>query len=252
MARPFTLPSGLIRSVLPAVRADMKERFVVNLRVPVAAMAEQLPARLRPQDVDGWAIASFCALNLENITVAPLPTIAGWRSLSAAERWGVLDEAGPAVYVLERLTSSRLGSVFTQLGFSAPHGHLGLRVSQDADGATVEARTSSETLLRAQLRHTESLGGSVFADVEAFAAFLAAGVRSYGTSRHPGRLTVLDLHKTDASYDPMRVEAAWGSFVDRWRALGGELDSAFRTVNADYEWTYHGLVDESPSPCRTH
>lgn len=230
-------------SVLPAVRADMRERFVVTMRVPSGAMARVLPARLRPQLVAGHAIATFCVLDLRNITVAPLPTVAGWQSRSCAERLGVLDEAGPAVFVDERLTSSRVGSAFTHLGFSAPHRLVDLEVAKDARRARITAASASTSLFEASLHRGGDLGGSVFDDVAAFAAFLAAGVRSYGPSRRRGRLTVVDLAKADSTYEPLRVESLAGGFADRWAAVGGgEIDSAFRTVDADYEWRYHGLV----------
>lgn len=232
-------------SSLPAVRADMRERFVINVRVPPEAMAELLPPRLRPQVVNGWAIATFCVLDLRNITIAPLPTVAGWASHSCAERWGVLDEDGPAVSVVERLTSSRLGSAVTHLGFSAPHDVVRLDVAKDATTARLTAVDGRGALLDARLRRGGPFASAVFDGVGDFARFLADGVRSYGPSRYPGRLTVLDLHKTDAHYESLTIDAVDGAFVERWRAVGGAVDSALRTVDADYEWRYHGLVPES-------
>lgn len=226
-------------SRLPAVRAQMRERFVVNMRVPVDAL--ELPRRLRPQPVKGWAIVSFCVLDLRGITVAPLPTTVGWRSLSCAERWGVLDP-GPAVYVVRRLTTSRLGAAFTRLGFSAPHAVVDLDVTRGRTTASVRAVDGGATLLDARLSRGGDLRDSVFDGVPEFARFLADGVRSYGPSRHEGRLTVLDLHKTDSTYEPLVIEEATGSFVERWSAVGGEIDSAVRTTHAAYEWRYHGLV----------
>ncbi len=218
----------------------MRERFVVNLRVP--AEAAPVPKPLQPQLVGGWAVASFCVLDLHNITIAPLPTVAGWRSRSCAERWGALDPE-PSVYVAERLTSSRVGSAFTHLGFSAPHSLVDLDVVKDRRVGRVRASVRGTTILDARLARDGDLASSVFDDVTSFSRFLADGVRSYGPSRHTGRLTVLDLHKRDTSYEPLAVEEATGSFIDSWTAVGAEIDSAFRTVDADYEWRYHGLLD---------
>ena len=232
------------RTWIPPVRADMRERFIVNLRVPPDAMARLLPTRLSPQIIDGWAIASFCILDLRNITVAPLPTVAGWWSLSCAERWGTLDPS-PAVFVTERLTSSRLGSAVTRLGFSAPHDVVDIALAKDRWTARLLAQRDGIPLLDARLRRGGEGSGSVFDGVASFSRFVAEGVRSYGTSRYPGRLTVLDLHKTENRYEPLAIERVTGGFVDRWAAVGGEIDSAFRTVDADYEWRYHGLVADA-------
>ncbi len=52
-------------SIIPTVRAKMNERFIVNYRMPVDALADYLPAAwLRPQEINGFALASFWMLDL--------------------------------------------------------------------------------------------------------------------------------------------------------------------------------------------
>lgn len=116
-------------SVLPSVRATLAERFLFNFRMPPDALRKYLPVSwLVPQPVHGFGVVSFCLLDLRNITVAPLPTVAGLSSVSCAPRFAVLDtlhEAGrPAVFVTERQTNSAFGAWFTTLGFSAPHPYV--------------------------------------------------------------------------------------------------------------------------------
>jgi len=113
-------------NIIPPVRAELADRFIFNFRMPLDALAEYLPAPwLSPQSVQGYGVASFCLLDLQHITVAPLPTIAGLHSLSCAPRYAVLDHSGgepkPAVFVTERQTSSAFGAWFTGLGFSCRH-----------------------------------------------------------------------------------------------------------------------------------
>ena len=114
-------------SVLPSVRATLAERFLFNFRMPPDALAAFLPSVpwLVPQTVNGYGVVSFCLLDLRNITVAPLPTIAGLSSISCAPRYAVMDLSHdpptPSVFVTERQTNSAFGAWFTSLGFSAPH-----------------------------------------------------------------------------------------------------------------------------------
>ena len=113
-------------NLIPPVRAELAERFIFNFRMPLAAMAELLPAPwLTPLPVRGWGVASFCLLDLRHITAAPLPTVAGINSISCAPRFAVLDHSDgtprPAVFVETRQTSSPFGAWFTSLGFSCRH-----------------------------------------------------------------------------------------------------------------------------------
>jgi hypothetical protein len=113
-------------NIIPPVRAELAERFIFNFRMPLEAMSHYLPAPwLSPQPVHGYGVASFCLLDLQHITVAPLPTVVGLHSLSCAPRYAVLDHSAgaptPAVFVTERQTSSAFGAWFTGLGFSCRH-----------------------------------------------------------------------------------------------------------------------------------
>ena len=239
-----------MRPVLPAVRARMRERFIVNMRVPPHALATELPGSLEPQGVNGWGIISFCLLDLRRLTIAPLPAVVGPRSVSCAVRAAVLDEAGaPSVFVPARQTSSRLGAWFTRRGFSAPHELVEIDVASHQDGGT-ELRVTDRgvTAIDAWLRPHTAVQSEAFDSLDAFARFLAMGERSYGRSRHDGKLTVLDLHKADAVYEPLSIERIDGPFVDHWQSAGGELDSAFRTTNARYEWKYYGLIPDGGPP----
>ena len=228
----------------------MRERFIVNMRVPPDALEAELPGSLEPQEVNGWGIVSFCLLDLRRLTIAPLPPVVGPHSMSCAIRSAVLDEAGaPSVFVPARQTSSKLGAWFTRRGFSAPHELVDIDVASHQDGGT-ELRVTDQgvTSIDAWLRPRTTLQSEAFGSIDDFAKFLAMGERSYGRSRHDGKLTVLDLHKSDAGYEPLSVERISGSFVDHWNAAGGEIDSAFRTTDARYEWKYYGLIPDGGPP----
>lgn len=234
-------------SIPPSVRAELVERFILNVRMPPDAMRTFLPVDwLRPAEIKGHAVASFCLLDLRNITVAPLATIAGLRSVSCAPRYAVLDASvsppEPAVYVTERFTSSTFGSWFTGLGFSAPHPRIDATIRRDgAEVELTERLPNGALLFHARLRAAAGTTSVLF-DADAFAGFIAQGVSSYGRSRHGSRLTKLDLHKDDRTYEPMDVLDMGGSAVEPWLRAGGELDSAFRTAGGRYEWTYYGLT----------
>ncbi len=231
-------------SLIPPVRA---ERFIFNFRMPLGAMAEMLPALwLSPLPVRGWGVASFCLLDLRHITAAPLPTVAGINSISCAPRFVVLDHSEgtprPVVFVETRQTSPPFGAWFTSLGFSCRHpyadAHITHGKAQTQISVTGEDRNYQ---FGATVRDAEDTTSTLFDSCAEFGAFIAEGIASYGPSRFPDQLTMVDLHKEDYGYTPLDVLALESPLLAQWQAGGAVLDSAFRTQGGCYEWTYHGL-----------
>lgn len=236
-------------TMLPAVRANLKERFIFNFRMPPEAMAKYLPATwLAPQEINGFGVVSYCLLELHNITIAPLAPTVGLNSISCAPRFAVIDTSGakpkPAVFVTERQTNSAFGSWFTTLGFSAPHPYVEAVIEHEENNTNLRVNNPQEApLFSAQVQRTSQPNSQLFCSTEDFVAFIAQGVSSYGASIRGNRLTKLDLHKQDGHYEPLEVTRISGPVVEEWNAAGAEFDSAFRTSGGLYEWTYLGLTD---------
>lgn len=236
-------------SILPAVRAELAERFIFNFRMSPDALRAFLPVSwLAPQEIEGWAVASYCLLELRNITIAPLPPKAGLHSLGCAPRFAVMDESvsppRPAVFLTERQTNSAFGAWFTSLGFSAPHPYIEATI-QGKDEWIIDARPPQGTpVFNAITQRSSATSSQLWATTDKFAAFIAQGVSSYGLSIRGSRLTMLDLQKQDGVYEPLEVKDIGGSVIDEWQAAGAVFDSAFRTSGGCYEWTYRGLTAE--------
>jgi len=234
-------------SRIPSVRALLAERFIFNFRMPAESMRQFLPvAWLSPATIGGHAIASFCLLDLRNITVAPLPLLAGLSSLSCAPRYAVIDESvdppRPAVYVTERYTNSAFGGWFTSLGFSAPHPYVEASIRQTEDTIHLSVSDRGAALFEGTVRKTSEAASSSVFTPRTFASFIAEGVSSYGLSIYEGRLTKVDLHKADTVYEPLETISCGGPAVEQWLRAGATFDSAYRTAKGRYEWTYHGLT----------
>lgn len=236
-------------SVLPSVRATLAERFLFNFRLPAEALSRYLPVSwLVPQPVSGYGVVSFCLLDLRNITVAPLPTVAGFTSLNCAPRYAVLDVSQPsptpAVYLTERHTDSAFGSWFTSRVWPASHPYAEVDVRRENDRVVLRVSgRGGRTLFAASVRPAETLDSELFPSLDAFTGFIAQGVTSYGRSRYPGRLTKVELRKTDGAYAPLSALEVSGALVEEWYGSGAVLDSAFRTFGGRYEWSYRGLID---------
>jgi hypothetical protein len=234
--------------LLPPVRAKLAERFIFNFRMPSQALQKYLPVKwLAPAQVSGFAVASFCMLDLRHITVAPLPTIVGLNSVSCAPRYAVTDlSAGTpksAVFVTERQTNSAFGAWFTRLGFSAPHRRVHASITREDGVIRLSVKgPDGQNIFSASVRPDSGTPSEMF-DCESFKRFIAEGVSSYGLSRHGTRLTKLDLHKEDTDYHSLKVLDMSGSAVDEWLTNGAQFDSAFSTSGGRYEWRYLGMTD---------
>lgn len=240
-------------NLIPPVRAELAERYIFNFRMPLEVLADYLPAPwLSPQSVQGYGVASFCLLDLRHITAAPFPTFCGIHSVSCARRYAVLDHSDgsrPAVFVTERQTSSAFGAWFTGLGFSCRHPYAPASIEhRDREADLRIGLTKDDPQFSATVRLGGRLASEFFPSSEEFAAFIAQGVTSYGLSRHPNRLTKVDLHKDDHGYQPLDVLSLQGPILDEWRSSGAVLDSAFRTQGGRYQWTYYGLRAASDQP----
>ncbi|HEX5323447.1 MAG TPA: hypothetical protein VFW40_06655 [Capsulimonadaceae bacterium] len=234
--------------VNPTITAQLSERFIFNFRMPMEALAKYLPVSwLRPQEINGYGVASYCLLDLRHITAAPLPGVSWLRSVSSAPRYGAVDlhngRPMPAVYLTERQTSNAFGSWFTAQGCSAPHPHAPATISrQDCAYKLQVERKETGFVFTSEVRPAARLTSSLFDSTEDFGRFIAQGITSYGESRYPDCYTKIDLHKTEGIYEPLDILSLESPIVDQWKADGAALDSAFRTCGGKYAWTYYGLV----------
>jgi hypothetical protein len=235
-------------SLIPPVRATLQERYLFNFRMPASVFERLVPVPwLQPQLINNYAVISFCTLQLHHITVAPLPTVAGLSSLSCAYRLAVLDASQPtptpAVFVPARYTNNPFCAWFTHLGFSAPHPLVHATITKNNEQVALAIRhPDNKSLFRATVQPTMVCHSALFDDARTFAQFIKQGVSSYGMSIRGSRLTKVDLHKTEAAFEPLTVVHWQDAMLDELGAQGVVLDSAFRTAGGQYQWTYHGLT----------
>lgn len=235
---------GVPVPMMPKIRARLIERFIFNFRLPAEVLERQLPAWLAPQSFDGASVGSFCVLDLDQVTFGPVPDQLGLRNINCALRFGVIerDTGVAAVYVTERNTNSRLGAFITSLGFPGAHRLVDASITNDAGGSQIRVRDGERALFSATVTPDAALHSSLFGSLSVFAAFMAGGVRSYCPAKNPGYFNVVDLHKQDPTYEPLRVADLTHDLFPGWSAGSSDvvLDSAVRTEDGRYIWEYLG------------
>ncbi len=234
-----------------SVRAHMVERYIFNFRIAPDELKKRLPATwLAPLVVNGYSVVSFCILWLDHLTLAPIPSIVPFSTISCAYRIGVLDSSGrgaePSVYVIDRWADlpfiAILGPLVLQDTIPVIKAAIG---HDDKRGTHVQmSYTDGAALFSASVQPAESgeLGSKVFGSMQEFAKFIREGVSSYGPSLHQGKLTKVDLHKEEVAYEALTANVEFSELNEEsWRDAGLEFDSAVHAHGAKYEWTYRGL-----------
>jgi hypothetical protein len=229
----------------------MRERYIFNFRLRPEALAQHLPANwLAPQVVNGWSVLSFCILNLERITIWPIPAVINFKTISCAYRVGVLDLSGdkpePSVYITDRNADLPVIVRTAPLLLADAIPALKVSIARVGKMTTFGLRyMDGQRLFFAEASPTDQFKSEVFSSIDEFAAFIKAGVSSYTPSVLPDTLARVDLAKEDIGYQPLDAEIDFSWLDGVWPEAGIVYDSAVFASGARYMWTYRGLWEQA-------
>ncbi len=236
--------------VIPrSVTARLVERFIFNFRLRPDAFAQHLPVPwLRPQVFNGWSVASFCVLKLDQVILWPLPGFLGKRMTSCAYRCGVIDTSSgrpePSVYITDRNSDLPIVARLAPWWFADTIPMIRPQVDDGRDSFTIRINyLDSQKLFCATARPAPGgrFTSQVFASLDEYAAFIHNGVSSYTPSIYGDALARVDLIKEDPAYIPLDATVDFSWLDGAWAEAGLEYDSAVRATGGEYRWTYRGL-----------
>jgi hypothetical protein len=230
---------------LPTIEGVIDRRVLVNYRVEPRTMAALLPSSLRPQVVDGWAIAGICLIRLQELRPAGMPPWIGLRSENAAHRVAVeWDEDGAVrtgVFIPRRDSNSRTNTLFGGRLFPGVHHHARFQVSETEDVVDVRMRSKDAAVSVAVRgrRSTRMPGGSVFGTVQQASAFFEGGALGLSPTRSGDLLEALELDVPNWRVDPLEIEDVHSSFFsDTTRFPQGtvQIDHALLMRGIRHRW----------------
>jgi hypothetical protein len=230
---------------LPRMAAEVERRLLVNYRVDPAYLTGLLPTGMRPQLVDGAAVAGICLIRLGDLRPQGLPRAVGVTMENAAHRIAVeWDEAGRTscgVYIPRRDTASRLAVLLGGRVFPGAHQRARFEVEETEERLRVAFRSTDESVdVDVTVQVEPSLEGSgLFADVDAASAFFEQGAVGLSPGRDGVRLEGVQLSTAAWRVEPCRVLAARSSwFEDTTRFPAGSvvLDSALVMRKVPVVW----------------
>jgi Uncharacterized conserved protein (COG2071) len=227
------------------VSSDIQRRLLVNYRADPEVIAPLLPAGLRPQLVNGWALVGICLIRLGDVRPYRLPAAVGITTENAAHRiaveWDSSDGLRPAVYIPRRDTASALTVLVGGRAFPGTHQRARFDVEESEDRVRVAYTSSDGTVdVDAEVTVAENLNNSrMFRDLEhASSVFRAAPVAL--SPRRDGRLEAVELGTEAWAIEPaelVRVTSSFWDDVTRFPAGSVVLDSALLMRGVPATWT---------------
>jgi len=224
----------------------IERRLLVNYRVDPAVAASLLPTPLRPQLMNGWAVAGICLIRLGRLRPSWVRGWAGMRTQNAAHRIGVeWDGIGGrqfGVYVPRRDSDSMLTVLAGGRLFPGIHHRASFEVRETARNLHVAfASTDGTAHVSIDIRVAQRLRGSaLFADLREASDFFRCGSTGFSPAGDSGMLEGVELRAGRWVVEPTEVHAVRSSFFDDARLFppgSATIDCALMMRDIPVIWT---------------
>jgi hypothetical protein len=230
---------------LPLLRSRIRRRLLVNYRVAPEQIQPLLPSRLRPQQVEGSAIAGVCLIWLDRVRPAfasALPL--GLESQNAAHRvaveWDTAEGPARGVYILRRDTDSSLVRLAGGRLFPGAHGHARFDLRETEQALALSMLAADETAIEVSGTDADALPpSSAFRSLAEASAFFEAGALGYSPARGGKRIEGFLLETESWRVRPFAVARLRSSFFDdsaRFPPGTVQFDHALVMRELDARW----------------
>lgn len=204
----------------PTLIGVVERRLLLNYRIDPELTARLLPAPLRPQLVNGWAVGGICMIRLGGLRPPGVPSLLGRRSENAAHRiaveWDTPDGSVAGVYIPRRDTDSLANTLIGGRLFPGEHHRARFEVRESLNELEVRFTSADHaTFVRVHARVTRELAGSeLFKNLGEASAFFRRGDAGYSATRKGTCLDGLQLHTDRWDIEPLEVITASSSLFD--------------------------------------
>jgi hypothetical protein len=200
--------------------AVVERRLLINYRTDPDVTARLLPAPLRPQMVNGHAVAGICLIRLGRLRPKPLSARIGVRTENAAHRiaveWDTPDGCATGVYIPRRDTDSWSTALAGGRLFPGEHHRARFTVEEDERELRVAYRSADNT--SAVATHVRVIGewpgSALFADLTHASDFFRRGCAGYSETASGRRLDGLELRCHSWTVEPVEVANAYSTFFE--------------------------------------
>jgi len=233
----------------------VERRLLVNYRADPEAVARLVPAPMRPQQVNGFAVAGICLIRLGGLRPRHVPGVLGLRSENAAHRIAVEWDTpgGPAtgVYIPRRDSGSLVNVAVGGRLFPGLHHRARFDSRETADElrvgfASVDRAVSARVHVRtvdgpsvSRPAGSRLAGSRLFGGLDEASAFFRRGAVGYSVGSDAGCLDGLELRTNAWRVEPVEVLGAESTFfadTTLFPAGSVTLDCALLMRNVPVTW----------------
>lgn len=233
------MTADLTRLTLP-LEGTIERRLLINYRLDPAIASALLPTGLRPQLVDGSAVAGICMIRLGQLRPKWLPPSVGWRFENAAHRvaveWDDADGPHTGVYIPERHSESWIPVAVGGRLFPGVHHRARVDIQETPDRLSVRL-TAPGTTVAADVLITDDWFSSLFPTLEDASEFFRRGNVGWSPTRNGRALQGLQL-RTHAwrviAGVPLHIASSYFDALPRGTAT---LDSILVMRDIPIQWT---------------
>ena len=228
----------LSRLTLP-MEGVIERRLLITYRLDAEFAVTMLPAGLRPQLVDGSAVAGICAIRLGRLRPSWWPARSGWRFENAAHRiaveWDTARGTRTGVFIPERHSASWIPAIVGGRLFPGVHRHARFETSETPDRISVRL-TARHTAVAADVLTTGAWRSSLFPTLEDASEFFRLGNVGWSPARHRDALEGLQLN-TEAWHvtagTPLNIKS---SYFDALPGGTASLDHVLVMRDVPIQW----------------
>lgn len=224
----------------PRMAATIERRLLINYRLDPGVARTLLPQSLRPQLVDGSAVAGVCLMRLGDLRPAWVRPSIGWSTENAAHRIAVEwdDETGTdqGVYIPQRHSASWLPVLIGGRLFPGVQKHARFETSETDDRLRLSMSYPGGAV-KADVAVTPTFTSGLFGSLEEVSSFFQRGSIGWSPGHDGATLEGLRLETTQWSVEagsPISVES---SFFDALPPGSAQLDSAVVMRGVPITWS---------------
>jgi hypothetical protein len=225
--------------LVPALAAVIERRLLINYRLDPGVAATLLPEGLRPQLVDGSAVAGVCLIRLGSLRPEWMPATIGWRAENAAHRiaveWDDAQGTHQGVYIPVRHSASWLPVAVGGRFFPGVHRHATFTGSETANRIRV-GLAASDLRVSADVAVVKEWSSGLFPGVDDASAFFRAGSTGWSPRRRGADLDGLTLETSQWRVEPGRMLHVESSFFDALPEGSAQFDSVLVMRDVPIAW----------------
>ena len=218
----------------------IERRLLINYRLDPDVARSLLPPQLRPQLVDGSAVAGICLIRLGALRPAFAPVAVGWRGEAAAHRiaveWDDVDDTRSGVFIPVRQSESLLPVLAGGRVLPGVHRHARFDVDEGEGRCCVAVRGREEVVSVDATVSTAEWSSSLFPTEEAASDFFRAGSTGWSPTRAGDDLEGLELTTQAWRVRPVTVAAVRSSYFERLPAGSAKFDHALLMRDVPVRW----------------